>query len=219
MTKTIEQKTNKAAQVKKLHIPKGVARGKDKPKKKKRRVYFGKDVQNAIIECNNLDPSLKHRGDKLFNDIVYPAFMKLTENIINTWKFHRYETNFTDLQLETVSELYQKMHGYNPEKGRAYSYFTIIAKHFLIKRSKQIYEDSKSKTDLVVVDIERNLGMERTIEGYQESLKDFIRQWCNWCEYNLGSMFRSSRDQKVADAIIGPSKWLNPDSVVVADPS
>jgi len=186
----------------KVSIPKSVARSTNKPKKKKRKIYFGKDVQNAIIECNNLNPDLKHQRDRLFNTVIYPAFMKLTENIINTWKFHRYETNFTDLQLETVSELYQKMPGYNPEKGRAYSYFTIIAKHFLIKRSKQIYAATKAKTDLVIVDAERNLSMERTIEGYQESLKDFISHWCNWCEYNLGNMFRSSRDQKVADAII-----------------
>lgn len=171
-------------------------------KKKKRKVYFGKDVQNSIIEYNELDPSLQHKRDRIFNTVIYPAFMKLTENIINTWKFHRYETNFKDLQLETVSELYQKMPGYNPDKGRAYSYFTIIAKHFLIKRSKQIYESNKAHTELVAIDVERNLDSELAVTDFQESLKDFITVWCDWCEMNLGKLFKSSRDQKIADAII-----------------
>ena len=174
----------------------------DKKTKKKRKVYFGKEVQNAIIEFIDLPPNKSVQRERLFNTIIYPAFKKLTENIINTWKFHRYETNFTDLQLETVSTLYEKIPGYNPEKGRAYSYFTIIAKNFLINKSKQVYENMKSKEDLVAVDMERDLSSEVSSKSYQETLRDFIQLWCNWCENNLGQIFKSSRDQKIADAII-----------------
>jgi len=84
---------------------------------KKRKIYFGKDVQDAIIRYNYIEeynvPSSYVEKTKLFNDTIYPAFLKLTENIINTWKFHRYETTFSDLQRDAVAFLFTKMNGYN----------------------------------------------------------------------------------------------------------
>lgn len=170
--------------------------------KKKRVVYFGHDVQQAIIEFNEIDPAIQHKKDRLFKTIIYPAFLKLSENIINTWKFRHYDTTFVDLQLDVVSELYQKISGYNPEKGRAYSYFTIIAKNFLLKRSMQTYESNKNHNDLLLVDTERNLNSELSSNDHRENLSAFINIWCDWCENNLGKLFKKSRDQKIADAII-----------------
>lgn len=174
----------------------------EEPKTKKKKVYFGKEVQDAVIEFNSLHPSRETERARLFNQLIYPAFMKLAENIINTWKFHRYETNYSDLQREAVCELYTKISGYDPELGRAYSYFTIICRNFLIKKSKQLYESSKVKVELEVVDQERNVPTEVMISEYQELLSDFVYQWCDWCDANLARLFKSSRDQKVADAII-----------------
>ena len=101
--------------------------------KKVRKVYFGKEVQDAIIEFNSLGQSDSVQQARLFNNTIYPAFLKLTENIINTWKFHRYETTFSDLQRDAVAFLFTKMPGYDSSKGRAYSYFTIVCRNFLIK--------------------------------------------------------------------------------------
>ena len=79
--------------------------------KKVRKVYFGKEVQDAIIRYNILESENTGYIEKtrLFNTTIYPAFLKLTENIINTWKFHRYETNFSDLQRDAVAFLFTKM--------------------------------------------------------------------------------------------------------------
>lgn len=170
-------------------------------KLKKKKIYFGKDVQNAIIEHNALDDSQSLKKTKLFNLIIYPAFDKLAENIINTWKFHRYETTYTDLKHETVTDLYNKINGFNPERGRAYSYFTIIARNYLIKKSQGVVEDTK-KIDLESVDIERNVTNELIRADYAESLRDFLKIWCDWCERHLNTLFKSKRDRRVADAII-----------------
>ncbi len=171
------------------------------PVKKKTKIYFGKDVQNAIIEYNGLPDSASIKKTKLFNTLIYPAFDKLVENIINTWKFHRYETTYIDLKQETVTDLYYKISGYNPEKGRAYSYFTIVARNYLIKKAQVVFEDEK-KIDLENVDIERNVSNEVLRLDYEESLKDFLRIWCDWCELNVGKLFKSKRDKRVADALI-----------------
>lgn len=173
----------------------------EKPKKVKK-VYFGKEVQDAIIEFNKLNNSETIYKTKLFNQTIYPAFMKLTENIINTWKFYRYETNYSDLQRDAVAFLFTKMPSYDSSKGRAYSYFTIVCRNFLIKESQTLYESGKSKVELEVVDAERNLTNEVILSNYQETLHDFIFNWCNWCEDNLEKIFKSQRDRRIADSII-----------------
>lgn len=170
--------------------------------KKTRKVYFGKEVQDAIIRFNSLPESYLSERTRLFNNTIYPAFMKLTENIINTWKFHRYETNYSDLQQEAVCQLYTKLPGYDETKGRAYSYFTIICRNYLIKNSQTLYEASKAKAELQSVDEERNIINEVILSDYQETLSDFLQYWCNWCETNLTKIFKSKRDQRVADSVI-----------------
>lgn len=162
-------------------------------------------VDQALLqlkpEIDVINNSKEIKKTRLFNTHIYPAFDKLIENVINTWKFHRYDTTYDDLKLETITDLYNKINGYNPELGRAYSYFTIIARNYLINQSKQIYEDSK-KTDLETVDVERNITLEINKSEYSEQLKDFLKAWCNWVEINLQQLFKSTRDQRVADALI-----------------
>jgi hypothetical protein len=175
----------------------------EEPKTKKtRKIYFGKDVQDAIIRFNQLEESSVVEKTRLFNNKIYPAFMKLTENIINTWKFHRYETNYSDLQREVVCQLYTKLSGYDESKGRAYSYFTIICRNYLIQNSQTLYKAEKAKVELTVVDDERNITNEIILSNYQETLSDFLYKWCDWTEINLTKLFKSKRDQRVADSII-----------------
>ncbi|MFZ9377141.1 MAG: hypothetical protein ACO25K_08460, partial [Candidatus Fonsibacter ubiquis] len=180
-----------------------------KPKKVKK-VYFGKEVQDAIIRFNELQESQVTERARLFNNTIYPAFMKLTENIINTWKFHRYETTYSDLQREAVCQLYTKMPGYDETKGRAYSYFTIICRNYLIKNSQVLYEASKVKAELQAVDDERNVTNEVILSNYQETLSDFFYNWCNWCDANITKIFKSKKDQRIADSVIECVSHLAP---------
>ena len=65
------------------------------PRKKKSKVYFGKEVQNAIIEYNETEKvSLKN---KIYQERIHKAFDKLSENIINTFKFSYFEYGFEDV--------------------------------------------------------------------------------------------------------------------------
>ena len=66
------------------------------PKKKaKRKVYFGKEVQDAIIRYNALD-SIKQRFERntIYQNEIHKAFDKLAENIINTFKFTYFDYSF-----------------------------------------------------------------------------------------------------------------------------
>ena len=102
-----------------------------KKRKKKSKVYFGTPVHNAIIEYNHSD-DIKFRH-KIYTEEIQRAFLKLAENIINTFKFSYFTYGFRDLQEEVVSNLVINMHKFDETKGsKAFSYFSVVAKNYLI---------------------------------------------------------------------------------------
>lgn len=178
-----------------------------KPKRRKKsKIYFGKDVQDAIIRFNELGDDSKAMVTKgrLFEGTIYPAFMKLAEVLINmnSWKFNGYDTTFEDLQSDVVSFLYTKIPGYDPEKGRAYSYFTIITRNFLIQYSKKMNELKSRTAEVEYADYDRDVVNEVSQYDYRESLRDFIYEWCEWMDTNMYAYFKSHRDLRIADALV-----------------
>ena len=74
-----------------------------KKRKKKSKIYFGTPVHDAIVAYNRSeDYTFRH---KIYTDEIHPAFLKLAENIINTFKFSYFDYGFRDLQEEVVSNL------------------------------------------------------------------------------------------------------------------
>jgi hypothetical protein len=104
------------------------------PRKKKSKIYFGQEVQDAIVEYNKSDnPVIKN---KIYSTRIHKAFDKLAENIINTFKFSYFDYGFEDIKCEVVSFLVMNMHKYNADKGyKAFSYFSVVAKnHLFLKK-------------------------------------------------------------------------------------
>ena len=61
-------------------------------RKKKSKIYFGTPVHDAIVEYNHSeDITFRH---KIYTEEIHPAFMKLAENIINTYKFSYFDQAF-----------------------------------------------------------------------------------------------------------------------------
>ena len=60
-----------------------------KKKKAKRKVYFGMEVQDAIVRYNDLDPDTQQSArNKIYQEEIHKAFDKLCENIINTFSLN-----------------------------------------------------------------------------------------------------------------------------------
>lgn len=98
--------------------------------------YFNAGTQQAIVDYKaELLPS---KRNELYVDLILPAFSKLVENLINVYGFQiQYETK-TDLQNECVEFLYGVIGKFDASKGtKAFSYFNVVAKNWLIIRSKQ----------------------------------------------------------------------------------
>lgn len=108
-------------------------RGKSKAKNKG---YFRKEHQDAIVEfCSSDCPKEKER---LYTDIIREALEKLSENLIYVYGFHKQHDNVDVLKQDCVINLYETLHKFDAEKGhRAFSYFNVVAKHWLIIHSRK----------------------------------------------------------------------------------
>ena len=135
-------------------------------KKKKRKVYFGQEVQDAIIEYNS--SSNDSERNVIYGTRIHAAFDKLAENIINTFKFTYFDYGFNDIKHEVVAFMVINMHKYDHTKGsKAFSYFSVVAKNYLILHNNNNYKKLKTHDKMDV--LERHRGKDADYES------DFIK--------------------------------------------
>ncbi len=94
----------------------------------------------------------KHREKHaLYTKEIQPAFDKLVENLIFLYGFMGLHDSYEDLKSDCVTNLYSSIGKYNVEKGyKAFSYFNIVAKNFLIIKTKK--RSSKIKMNISIDD-------------------------------------------------------------------
>ena len=166
-------------------------------KKKKRKVYFGQEVQNAIIDYNSSEDD--NERNKIYGTRIHAAFDKLAENIINTFKFTYFDMPFEDIKHEVVAFMVMNIHKYDHTKGsKAFSYFSVVAKNYLILHNNNKYKKLKSHSGVEVLDKEKNMGN----NNIDSDLKQFTREIVNYFNANLPTIFKKQRDLNVAYSII-----------------
>ncbi len=174
------------------------------PKKKaKRKVYFGQEVQNAIIDYN----SSKNDNERniIYQTRIHAAFDKLAENIINTFKFTYFDMPFEDVKHEVVAFMVMNIHKYDHTKGsKAFSYFSVVAKNYLILHNNNNYKKLKSHSGVEVLDREKNLGPDDTSD-----LKQLTLEIVDYFETNLPTIFKKQRDLNVAYSILDLMKQID----------
>ena len=90
---------------------------KKKPgRKPKKKLYFGPEVQDAIIRYNT-NPENYGLRNKIYKDEIHSAFDKLAENIINTFKFTYFDYPFQDVKNEVVAFMVMNIHKYDHTKN------------------------------------------------------------------------------------------------------
>ena len=118
-----------------------------KAKKGSSRYYFTMDTEKAIIRYNNAEDKPKLRN-KIYNEHIRKAFEKLVENIIHTFKFYYFDVSSEEVKHEVVSFLVMNMHKFKEGKGRAFSYFSIVAKNYLILNNNKNYKMGKIHSEI-----------------------------------------------------------------------
>lgn len=163
-------------------------------------MYFGPEVDLSIIKYNACDDFTER--SLIYQKEIRPAFEKLVENIIHTFKFY-YTDNQTleQVQHEVVSFLVEKLPKFKPTSGKAFSYFSIVAKNYCILRNKNNYKKLTSHDSLTSLSddiaIDYNLQEE---ELY--SLDKFIDQYVDYWDSSLEQCFPKKQDRQLAAAVV-----------------
>jgi tRNA U38,U39,U40 pseudouridine synthase TruA len=175
------------------------------PKKPKSKVYFNEDTEAAIIKYNSsTDPDFRER---VFRESIHGPLDKLAENVINRFKFPYMEGTFDDIKSQVVSFLVINLHKFTEDKGKAFSYFSVIAKNYLILHNNNSYKEEKrvmyfSDQAEDSFSLEEMLTIEPDTMDMKVDMKEFLGELVDFWEFNLDRIFKKTRDREIASALV-----------------
>lgn len=169
--------------------------------RKSKRQYFTEDTELAIIEYLASEDQVER--NKIYNSRIHHSFYKLAENLIHTFKFYYTEVDdLEDLKHEVICFLLEKLHYFKAGKGKAFSYFSIVGKNYLILYNNKNYVKKKGKADLIEADTDDGIlnGFERQ-EVRSEKI-EFLDLYIEYMDNRLLTTFKKPEELMVADAIL-----------------
>ena len=167
------------------------------PKKKaKKKPYFGIEVQEAIIEYNSLDKdSDTEERNQIYQKRIHAAFDKLAENIINTFKFTYFDDPFMDVKHEVVAFMVMNIHKYDHTKGsKAFSYFSVVAKNYLILHNNANYKKYCATKDISYLD--------NKPERIDSDADVLMSELIIYFDENIPRIFNKRKDVEIAYSIV-----------------
>jgi hypothetical protein len=174
------------------------------------RMYFTQETEDAIILYNKTEDQTIR--EQIFQDKIHYPFQKLVENVFNTFKFSYFETGPLDVQKECLSHLVANMHKFDPtrssradpnKKTRAFAYFSIIAKHYLILLNNTNYKKFLQNVEISDEKDENTVQLQQCDKYYaQQEISDFIKLIIQFWEKNVDKIFVKQRDLNIANAVV-----------------
>lgn len=164
------------------------------------KIYFSQDTENAILEYVKETDQLVR--DRIYSSRIDRPFNKLVENLIHKYKFYHYDVSYEDTKHEVITFLIEKLGRFKPENGKAYSYFTIVGRNYLIAKNKGNYNSKKTKEQVAAIDDCRDLINEVHNSEKQNELKTFFDFFIEYCDLNLNVLFSRKQDIQIANSIL-----------------
>jgi hypothetical protein len=164
------------------------------------RYYFHQGTEDAIIRHNK--ETRPHMRERIYNEHIRTPFEKLAENIIHTFKFYYFDVPSSDVMHEVVSFLYMNMHKFTEGKGKAFSYFSIVAKNYLILHNNNNYKRLKQHDSEEVTDYKRDPVTEMRGKENKEIKIEYLQLKVEYWQNNLTTVFKRKKDLDVANAVV-----------------
>jgi hypothetical protein len=164
-------------------------------------MYFTKDTEDAIILYNEtFDQELKNQ---IYNEKIKHAFEKIAENIFNTFKFSYNEVSPIKVQEEAISHMVANIDKYDKSRGKAFSYFSIVAKHWFILENNNNYRRFKKHSTIAEQpDDTGEFVVEPEYYSRSAETREFIKLMIAYWDLNLKKHFSKRRDLEIANAVI-----------------
>lgn len=176
-------------------------RKKRRGRNKKDKIYFSKKTEDAIIEYNNEEDDT--RRNEIYETKIKFSFDKLVENIFNTFKFTYFDNSPQEIQKETVSHLVTNIHKFQAGKGKAFSYFSIVAKNYLIFHNNNNYKRFNQHVDISDTPSESSVCLQTEDAHHKDvQTQEFMKLMVNYWECNITKIFNKQKDLNIAYAVI-----------------
>lgn len=179
-------------------------------KKKKSNVYWRGYLDQIIDQYNQETDQLNK--EHLYNTYLYYPLDKLAENIINRFKFTYIHDGFEEIKHDVVGFLTLNLDKYNSSKAKSFSYFSVIAKNYLIALNSHGYKQEKTLTHLIKDDDQSDIANASRHEEQaqlsvdrpedQEDLQEFLDLIIKYWEENATIIFPKKRDSDIALAVV-----------------
>ncbi len=117
------------------------------------------------------------------------------------------EGTFDEIKAQVVSFLVINLHKFTEDKGKAFSYFSVIAKNYLILHNNNSYKEEKrvlyfSDQTEESFTLEEMLIVEPETRDSTVDMKEFLRLLVDYWEFNTTKIFKKKRDIEIASAIV-----------------
>lgn len=160
--------------------------------------YFDESVDQAIVEYNNTDSQIEK--NRIYREKIQEPFRKLAEHKANT-KFDYYATTKEDFINKIVAHLVEKIDKYDPDEGKAFSYFNFIAYTKGMSINEKNYKKMKRHTS--IEDEDNDFTFPQPPENeLEDEMNEFVERFIEYWEEKMVDVFDKPRDQRIADAII-----------------
>ena len=162
--------------------------------------YFTLETEQAIIAYNESTDDAER--SRIYKAHIKQPFDKLAENIIHTFKFYYFDMPIEDVKNEVIAFMTEKLHKFTKGKGKAFSYFSIIAKNYLIVNNNDNYDKFKNSDTPDVIDDRRNVINEVLREDDMSEKREFMNLFIEFVDTNLTTLFKRPIDITVADSVL-----------------
>ena len=171
---------------------------KRKPRTSKKKLYFGPEVDESIIRYNQCEDTSER--SRIYEKEIKYAMDKLVENTIHTYKF--YYTDNQDLatiQHEAVTFLIEKLPNFTKDKGKAFSYYSIVAKNYFILQNEKNF---KKLTQHDKIDNYADSSKISVSQSDDINMITFINEFVDYWDSNIDFCYEKRVDRLIAAAIV-----------------
>jgi hypothetical protein len=162
--------------------------------------YWNQEVEDAICGYNASTDDLER--NKLFRKI-YPALCKVSEVWFNKLKVSYIDTDKSDMQLDCVSHMAEKLHMFKCGTGtKAFSYFTVTAKFFYMIHNNSNFKYMKKYIPMsyLAVTFDKPNSDRRDVEA--KNAKELLESFTIYLNVNFDKIFDTKQSKRFGKILI-----------------
>jgi len=164
-------------------------------RKKKKKPYFDRNAHDAIVKYQSKE-KVEERNEIYISEIL-PSFNKLAENLIFIHGFAKQSgTSYEVLKSDCVSFLFETLDKFDATRGsKAFSYFNVVAKNWLIIQSKKRTKNNRRLISLDSTDVDGKFDSSNMHENFKVPPTQDFRMMISESRENLSMLMIEIRSR------------------------